>query len=163
LNNAVFDPIAGIANERDAVRMFVDVLRREQHALQQADVSVLLPLAAEKASHAQQLAKLAQAREQWLAVPDSPEDQDTEDQGDMERRLADHPTATVAWQELLQLTETAHQINEINGILVNQRLRYNQQRLFALQAAAHGLHDNGLYGSNGQPQIFSGGRRLGEI
>ena len=81
----------------------------------------------------------------------------------MERRLADHPAAAMAWQELLQLTETAHQINEINGILVNQRLRYNQQRLSALQAAARGLHDNGLYGSNGQPQIFSGGRRLGEI
>lgn len=158
MNNAAFDPIAGIANERDAVRVFIDVLRREQHALQQADVSVLLPLAAEKASHAQQLAELTQAREQWLAVPDS-----FEDQGDMERRLADHPTAAMAWQELLQLTETAHQINEINGILVNQRLRYNQQRLSALQAAARGLHDNGLYGSNGQPQIFSGGRRLGEI
>ena len=158
MNNAVFDPIAGIANERDAVRVFIDVLRREQHALQQADVSVLLPLAAEKASHAQQLAELAQAREQWLAVPDFPENQ-----GDMERRLADHPTAAMAWQELLQLTETAHQINEINGILVNQRLRYNQQRLSALQAAAHGLHDNVLYGSNGQPQIFSGGRWLGEI
>jgi flagella synthesis protein FlgN len=158
LNNAVFDPIAGIANERDAVRVFIDVLRREQHALQQADVSVLLSLAAEKASHAQQLAELTQAREQWLAVPDSPEDQ-----GEMERRLADHPTAAMAWQELLQLTETAHQINEINGILVNQRLRYNQQRLSALQAAARGLHDNGLYGANGQPQIFSGGRRLGEI
>jgi flagellar biosynthesis protein FlgN len=158
LNNATFDPIAGIASERDAVRVFIDVLRREQHALQQADVSVLLPLAAEKASHAQQLAELTQSREQWLAVSDS-----FEDQGDMERRLADHPTAAMAWQELLQLTETAHQINEINGILVNQRLRYNQQRLSALQAAARGLHDNGLYGSNGQPQIFSGGRRLGEI
>lgn len=158
MNNAVFDPIAGIANERDAVRVFIDVLRREQHALQQADVSVLLSLAAEKASHAQQLAELTQAREQWLAVPDS-----LEDQGDMERRLADRPTAAMAWQELLQLTETAHQINEINGILVNQRLRYNQQRLSALQAASRGLHDNGLYGANGQPQIFSGGRRLGEI
>ena len=158
MNNATFDPIAGIANERDAVRVFIDVLRREQHALQQADVSVLLPLAAEKASHAQQLAELTQTREQWLAVPDS-----FEDQGDMERRLADHPTAAMAWQELLRLAETAHQINEINGILVNQRLRYNQQRLSALQAAARGIHDNGLYGSNGQPQIFSGGRRLGEI
>lgn len=158
MNNTVFDPNIGIANERDAIRVFIDVLRREQHALQQADVSVLLPLAAEKASHAQQLAELTQAREHWLAVPAFFEDQDT-----MERRLADHPAAAMAWQELLQLTKTAHQINEINGILVNQRLRYNQQRLCALQAAACGLHDSGLYGSNGQPQIFSGGRRLGEI
>ena len=156
MNNTVFDPVAGIADERDAIRAFIEVLRREQHALQQADVSVLLPLAAEKASHAQQLAELAQAREQWLAASDSPE-------GDMEPRLADHPAAAMAWQELLQLTEIAHQINEINGILVNQRLRYNQQRLSALQAAARGLHDNVLYGSNGRPQIFSGGRRLGEI
>ena len=163
MNNAVFDPISGIANERDAIQMFIDVLRREHQALQQVYVSALLPLAAEKANHAQQLAELAQARERWLAAPDSSEDQGAENQGDMERRLADHPTAAMAWQELLQLTETAHQINEINGILVNQRLRYNQQRLSALQAAAHGLHDNVLYGSNGQPQIFSGGRRLGEI
>lgn len=158
MDNTVFDPVTGIANERDAVRVFIEILRREQHALQQADVSVLLPLAAEKARHAQQLAELTQAREQWLAVPSS-----LEDQGDMERRLADHPTAAIAWRELLQLTETAHQINEINGILVNQRLRYNQQRLSALQTAAQGVHNDGLYGSNGQPQIFSGGRRLGEI
>ena len=41
-----------------------------------------------KQSYAQQLAELTQTREQWLAVPDS-----FEDQGDMERRLADHPTA----------------------------------------------------------------------
>lgn len=158
MNNSVFDPSVGIASERDAIRVFIDVLRREQHALQRADVSVLLPLAAEKAGHAQQLADLAQARERWFAVPDS-----LGDQNSMKRRLSDHPTAAMAWQELLQLTETAYQINEINGILVNQRLRYNQQRLSALQAAARGLHDNGLYGSNGQPQIFSGGRKLGEI
>lgn len=157
MDNAVFDPVAGIANERDAVRVFIEVLRREQHALQQADVSVLLPLAAEKANHAQQLADLTRAREQWFAAPDSPANP-----GSMEGRLADYPAAAGAWRELIQLAETAHQINEINGILVNQRLRYNQQRLSALQAAAHGIHNDGLYGSDGQPQTFSGGRRLGE-
>ena len=158
MGKAVFDPVAGIAKERDAVRAFIDVLHREQHALQQADVSVLLPLAAEKANHAQQLTELTQARKQWLAVPDS-----LEDQGDMKGRLADYPTAAEAWRELVQLAEIAHQINEVNGVLVNQRLRYNQQKLSALQAAAHGIHNNGLYGSDGQPRTFSGGRRLGEI
>ena len=157
MDNAVFDPVAGIANERDAVRVFIEVLRREQHALQQANVSVLLPLAAEKANQAQQLAELTRAREQWFAVPDS-----SVNQGGKEGRLADYPAAATAWRELVQLAETARQINEINGILVNQRLRYNQQRLSALQAAAHGIHNDGLYGSDGQPQTFSGGRRLGE-
>ena len=157
MGNAVFDPVAGIANERDAIRVFIDVLQREQHALQQADVSVLLPLAAEKANHAQQLAELACAREQWLAVPDSLGNRDS-----MEGRLADYPAAAGAWGELVHLAETAQQINEVNGILVNQRLRYNQQRLSALQAAVHGVHNDGLYGSDGQPQNFSGGRRLGE-
>ena len=124
MGNADFDPVAGIANERDAIRVFIDVLQREQHALQQPDVSVLLPLAAEKANHAQQLAELASAREQWLAVPDSLGNRDS-----MEGRLADYPAAAGAWGELVHLAETAQQINEVNGILVNQRLRYNQQKL----------------------------------
>ena len=156
LTAMVFHPLASITEERDATRNFIDVLEREQDALKQADVSLLLPLAKEKTHQAQQLARLADARNQWLAKLGYPRDR-----SGMERGLKDCglPGAADAWQDLLQLAETASQLNKVNGILIAQRLRYNHQALAVLQAATHSA---GLYGADGQPQLFSGGRQLGE-
>ena len=154
LAEMIFDPVASVAHECAATRDFIDVLEREQHALKHADVSLLLPLETEKAQQAQQLAQLANARNHWLAKLGY-----AQDRTGMERGLEIFPAAADAWQELLQLAETASQLNKINGILVGQRLRYNQQALSILQAATHGT---GLYGSDGQPRLFSIGRQLGE-
>ncbi len=158
MSNATFDPVACVTREHDAALEFIDLLRREQHALHHADGSLLLPLAMEKSRQAQQLAQLADARNRWLGMLGYPQDRTG-----MERGLQDCPDAADAWQKLLQLAETASQLNKINGILVAQRLRYNQQRLSALQSATHSARSAGLYGSDGQPQPFSGGRRLGEV
>ncbi|SFW14759.1 flagella synthesis protein FlgN [Nitrosovibrio sp. Nv17] len=152
---AGFDPAAGIARERDAMLDFIDLLRREQHALQQADPSPLPPLATEKAHRAQQLAELAAARAHWLdasGLPHAP--------GGTGALLREGP-ATGAWNELRTLAETASQLNRINGILVGQRLRHTQQRLSLLQAI-HGAPGTDLYGSGGRPQPCASSRRLGE-
>jgi flagella synthesis protein FlgN len=156
LTGMVFDPADSIVQERDATRNFIGILEQEQHALQQADVSLLLPLTKEKSSQAQQLTRLADARNEWLAKRGY-----SRDRSGMERGLKDcnSPGAADAWGELLQLAETASQLNKINGVLIAQRLRYNHQALTVLQAATHSA---GLYGSDGQPQLFSGGRQLGE-
>ena len=158
MSNAAFDLVACVTRERDAALEFIDILRREQHALHHADGSLLLPLAMEKSLQAQQLAQLADARNYWLEMLGYPQDRIG-----MERGLQDCPDATDAWQKLLQLAETASQLNKINGILVAQRLRYNQQRLSALQSTTQSARSAGLYGSDGQPQPFSGGRTLGEV
>ena len=55
LTAMVFHPLASITQERDATRNFIEVLEREQDALKQADISLLLPLAKEKAHQAQQI------------------------------------------------------------------------------------------------------------
>src|SRR5688500_18258168 len=68
LNNVTFDPVVCVTRERDAALDFIDILRREQRALHHADVSLLLPLAMEKAQQAQQLAQLADSRNRWLAM-----------------------------------------------------------------------------------------------
>ena len=156
LTEMAFNPSVSIAQERDATRNFIGVLEQEQHALQQADVSLLLPLTKEKASQAQQLTRLADARNQWLAKHGY-----SRDRSGMERGVkdCDSPDAADAWRELLQLAETASQLNKINGVLIAQRLRYNHQALTVLQAATHSA---GLYGADGQPQLFAGGRQLGE-
>ncbi|MGH8762344.1 MAG: flagella synthesis protein FlgN [Nitrosospira sp.] len=154
LAETVYDPVACVARECAATRDFIDVLEREQYALQQADVSLLLALEKEKVQQAQQLSQLTDARNRWLAKLGY-----AQDRTGMERGLKIFPAATDAWQKLLRLAETASQLNKINGVLIGQRLRYNQQALAVLQAATHGT---GLYGSDGQPRLFSIGRPLGE-
>jgi flagella synthesis protein FlgN len=153
----VFDLAACISYERDATRDFVDVLRREQHALQEADISLLPALAAEKARQAQYLTELADARNCWLTTRGQ-----LKDRRGVEHVLEDLPAAAEVWNELLQLAETANRLNKINGTLISQRLRYVQQRLSVLQAPISSLPHAGLYTANGQPQSFSGGRCLAE-
>lgn len=150
-----FDPIAGIASERDATQGFIDLLQREQRTLQQADISALISLTKEKTDRMQQLAQMADARNTWLA-----ELGHTGDRSGIECVLPDYPAVTDVWTDLLQLAEMAMQLNKINGVLIDQRLRYNQQALTVLQAATP--QNSGLYGSDGQPQPLSGGRQLGE-
>lgn len=150
-----FDPAVCIAFERDATQNFIDLLRREQRTLQQADVSELVALTNEKTHQVQQLAQLADARNRWLATLGY-----TGDRSGVERVLHDCPAATGVWKELLQLAGMAAHLNKINGDLIDQRLRYNQQALAVLQAATP--ENSGLYGSDGQPRSFSGGRQLGE-
>ncbi len=154
LTETAFEPDASITRERDATREFIDLLEREQHALRQVDVSLRLQLAKEKARQAQQLAQLADARTHWLVGLDY-----SRDRAGMEHGLQNWPAAADAWRELLQFAETASQLNKTNGILISQRLRYNQQAFSVLQAATCGA---GLYGADGQPALFSGGRRLAE-
>lgn len=157
MTNSIFDPVACISRERDATRDFIDILRREQVALQQPGTPLLLAIASEKAHHAQQLAQLSDARNYWLRKLGY-----TQDHIGMERGLRDCPAAVDAWEELLQLAETASQLNKINGILVGQRLRYTQQAISVLQTSTHGGQNVRLYCSDGQPQPFFGGRQLGE-
>lgn len=150
-----FDPAPSIHAECEATRNFIEILRREQLALKQAEVSILLPLAQEKAQQAQHLAQLSEARRRWLFTHGH-----ATDRSGVESGLRNFPDAAKAWQELVQLAETASQLNRINGNLVGQRLRYNQQAIAALQEATH---FTGVYGCNGHTQPFSGGRQLGEV
>jgi flagellar biosynthesis protein FlgN len=155
LTETVFDPVRFIRSECDAIRNFIDTLRREQGALRQADVSLLPLLAEEKAQRAQHLAQLADARKCLLLTQGR-----ATDRAGVERWLQGFPVAADAWQELIRLAETASQLNSINGKLVGQRLRYNQQAIAALQDATQVAS---LYGANGHTQPFLVGRQLGEV
>jgi len=127
----IFDPSRSINAECEATRNFIEILQREQSALKQAEVSILLPLAQEKAQQAQQLAQLSEARKRWLFTQGH-----ATDRLGVEDELRNFPGASEAWQELVQLAETARQLNEINGNLVGQRLRYRRQRTLAVFMAA---------------------------
>ncbi|MBN9125552.1 MAG: flagellar biosynthesis protein FlgN [Nitrosospira sp. 56-18] len=153
-----FDPATRIAAERDATQDFIHLLQREQGILQEKDVSELLALSREKGSQAQRLVELASERNRWIESLGC-----SHDHAGMERALQGCPEAAQAWSQLLQLAQAASELNKINGILVNQRLRYNTQALAALQGPVQSAGLSGLYGSDGQPRLFKGGRRLGEV
>jgi flagella synthesis protein FlgN len=154
----VFDPATRIAAERDATQDFIRLLRREQGILQESDVSELLPLSREKGSQAQRLVELAGERGRWIESLGYSHDHEG-----MERALQGYPEAAEAWRQLLELAQAASELNKINGILVNQRRRYNAQALAALQGPVQSAGLAGLYGADGQPRLFKGGRRLGEV
>lgn len=150
----MFDPALQLSLECQATRHVVDLLRREQLALQQADISALDPLIQEKNYQLQQLAQLADARKQWIATLGHGLDREG-----TERAFRDCPDAAVAWAELLDLAKTAVQINKINGLIIDRRVRHNQRVLRELRAATQAT---ALYGSDGQPRPIGLARQLGE-
>ena len=158
MTNSIFDPVACISRERDATRNFIDILRQEQAALQQPGASLLLSIANEKAHQAQQLAQLSDARNYWLRKFGY-----TQDHIGMERGLRDYPAAVDAWEELLQLAETASQLNKINGILSPALALHPAERSrhsSPLPAAPEALVYTDRMGS---PSRSPAGVRLGEV
>lgn len=142
--------------ETAQLRGFLSLLEREQQALVAGEVDRLLPLAEEKSAHFARLAGLGEARNQALAAESLPPDRKG-----MEAWLERHPElsgAHRAWQDLLQLTLKAREINQVNGRLIGSRLAGNQQALSVLLAAAN---QASLYGPDGQARPLGGGRSLG--
>jgi flagella synthesis protein FlgN len=149
-----FAPALQLVLECEATRRFVDILEREQFALQQVDVSSLDSLTGEKTHQLEQLAEFADARRGWLTLNGY-----TTDREGMERALHDHPGSYVIWRDLLGLAETAVQMNKINGSLIDRHLRHNQQKLRIMRAAIQPVN---LYGSDGQTQTVRPARRFDE-
>jgi flagellar biosynthesis/type III secretory pathway chaperone len=154
LAEALFDPPAHLVLEREAVRYFVDILQREQSALQHGDIAALDTLVQEKTHQLERLARLGDERHNWLAM----QGQGTGHE-DMERGLRAYPGADAVWRELLDLARTAMQLNKLNGWLTGWHMRHNGQRLKAVRAAVQPVN---LYGSDGQSRIARSGYSLGE-
>ena len=149
---ATADFVSRLHAERDALKAFVTLLEAEQQALISGNADQLLGLADSKVLAAQELNKLAAARNDQLRV----------DSGGMTAWLqANAANGLSAWHDILQLAEQAKQLNRTSGILIQTKLRYNQQALMALQNAAHGV--TGLYGPDGQHSLSASGRTLGSV
>ena len=143
--------------ERDALKAFVTLLETEQQALISGNTDQLLELADSKVLAAQELSKLATARCDELRASGA-----KIESGGMTAWLqANAANGLSAWNDILQLAEQAKQLNRTSGILIQTKLRYNQQALMALQNAAHGV--TGLYGPDGQHSLSASGRTLGSV
>lgn len=147
--------LAAINAERAALFDFVALLRREQSMLTENLTDQLLELSEQKSNAALSLNQLGEAR-RALLQKNTPQ----LDAVAIQDWLGTHsPTGLVAWREVLSLAAQAHQLNSINGELIQMKLRHNQQALAVLSNA---VNKASLYGPNGQPDFSPGsGRSLG--
>ena len=152
------DFIPRLHAERDALKAFVTLLETEQQALLGGYTEQLLTLADSKTQAVHELSKLANVRRNELLARGAK----TEAGGSIAAWLQTHAADSLpVWHSIQQLAEQAQHLNRTNGVLIQTKLRHNQQALAALQNAAHSV--NGLYGPDGQPHLPTSGRTLGSV
>ena len=145
-----------VSAEADALDEFVQLLETEQEALAAGEIDRLLPLAEQKNLSAGRLADMARQRNQALGAAAL-----AADRVGMDAWLARHPGAAAVrrdWERLLGAAARARNLNELNGRLIAERVRHNQQALAALMAAGE---QAALYGPDGQQRISGAGSTLG--
>ncbi|MBU1689473.1 MAG: flagellar protein FlgN [Gammaproteobacteria bacterium] len=162
VNSAIASPsdlVKNLEAELRAFQDFIQVLQTEQDALVQGNVDPLLELARIKSEKVVLLSQLAESRTRFLSAKGY-----SQEQGGMmkwlQQRDGGNPQIAELWQQLLALAENAQQLNQINGSMIDTRLRNNQQALSILQAAAK---QSALYGPDGQTQALGLGRPIGKV
>lgn len=147
-----------LADELDALRAFVALLKLEQESLVAGQVDALLGLIEQKSALATRLSDCSAQREAALAQLALPPGR-----AGMEAWFETAPAAAESrqrWSDLLPLAAAARELNELNGKLIGTRLQHNQQALTALLGAAEQAM---TYGPDGHTQLggSSGGRSRG--
>lgn len=146
--------------ELRAFRGFIEILQTEQDALVRGDVDRLIEFAQLKSEKVVLLSRLAEHRNHFISAQGlDPEN------GGMETwlhhfRAGETPQVAEIWAQLLELARTAQHLNQINGAMIETRLRNNQQALAVIQAAAN---QSSLYGPDGQTRTTGLGRPLGKV
>jgi flagella synthesis protein FlgN len=153
------DLVKNLEAEIRTYQAFIQVLQTEQDALVQGDVDPLLELAQIKSEKVVLLSQLAEKRTRFLSARGC-----AQEHGGMakwlQQRNEDNPQIAELWQQLLSLAENAQQLNQINGTMIDTRLRNNQQALAILQTAAK---QSALYGPDGQTQSPGLGRPIDKV
>lgn len=131
--------------ESEALAAFITLLRDEQQALVRGELESLSAFAESKTICLFELSRLGEQRLQWLRNRGL-----TANRAGMEQLLREQAAAAAqvrdAWRKLLDLTQTAQQLNETNGGLIGSRLNGTQRALGVLFSTTN---IGGAYTSNG--------------
>ena len=128
-----------IEAELDAAKHFLSLLKEESDALVAGDTDGLSVIVQKKSELLQKIGHLAQEREQLLPVAKM---------GDWMR---ERPEISKAWQDLIVLGQEIKRFNEVNGKIIDIRLRATQQSLGMLQSLSRAT--TYLYGPDGQTSV----------
>lgn len=149
--------LAALTEELRVVRSFAELLKREQGLLTENSIDQLPALAEKKSTHALQLNEVAEGRRRLLqkSLP-------VLDSTAIQTWLTNNcPQGLALWQEIRAMAEQAQLLNNINGELIQMKLRHNQQTLTVLSNAVNKAN---LYGPDGQTDFAPGsGRSLGSV
>jgi flagella synthesis protein FlgN len=145
--------VAPLEQERARVREFLRLLESEQASLVAGDHEQLMGYTEQKAARILELRRFSESRSRLLASHGLRADKDG-----MSTWLEEHAdgAARRIWDEIKSLAAQVRAANEINGALVEARLKHNQASIAALQAASRSA---GVYGPDGSPRLAQGQRR----
>jgi flagellar biosynthesis/type III secretory pathway chaperone len=142
--------------ECEALAAFITLLRDEQQALVHGELESLSAFAESKTICLFELSRLGEQRLQWLRKRGL-----TANGAGMELLLREQAGAALlardAWRKLLDLTQTAQQLNDTNGNLIGARLNGTQRALSVLFSTAN---IGGAYTSNGSTVCFRAAQTL---
>jgi flagella synthesis protein FlgN len=141
-------PLSSLREEQRVITALLAVLKQEQQQLVAADIDGLTELTPRKAALVNDMAVLASQRHSALGAAGH-----KAEEAGMEAWLAASGDATAAplWQQVLELTREAKELNRLNGTLISKHLSHTQGALQALRPQAQG----NFYGPSGQPTSSS--------
>ena len=136
-----------LSQERSRVRDFLKLLADEQAALVAGDHDQLPGITEQKATRILELRRYSENRSRLLAGYGLRPDRDG-----MSAWIEEHADETTRriWDDIKSLAAQVHATNEINGVLLEARLKSNQAAIAALQAAAR---TPSVYGPEGAPRL----------
>lgn len=139
-----------LQQEQAALDQFIELLQQEQAALVAADVDKLQSLSELKQQLSEHLNTLAQQR----VAQQERAGYSADASGTRAWLAAQPPAVGDAWKKLLATAQTARDLNQTNGQLIQTHMQHNQQALSVLMGAANRLD---VYGADGQPLSGPGG------
>lgn len=150
---------AALQAEQDTLGAFVSLLREEQEILVRGDAERLALIAPEKAAKINLLTELGEQRNRYLSSQNL-----TRNAEGMTTWLKRNPSLAASarkiWEQLLACAETAREINQSNGLLIESSLQQNRLRLGILQVANA---SEGVYRPDGQLRSLRHARSLSQV
>jgi flagella synthesis protein FlgN len=149
-------PHTTLQDELKLINCLIDLMKQEQQFLVAANTDGLATLTPLKTQLIEQAATLAAQRHQALAA-----EKFAESEVGMEAWLVrmSNAAASASWQQLLDKTRDAKELNRVNGMLINKQLTQNQNLINAMRTPA-GAADTTFYGPQGQTTAITGKRGL---
>lgn len=152
----IASPAATLATECQLIDSLSALLREEQRLLVVADTDGLAALTPQKGQCVKQLGEQAALRHRALAAAGL-----EASEAGMAPWLEAHgaPETRALWEQLLEATREAKELNRVNGMLINKHMAHNQQMLDALRTTAAGA-DTTMYGPGGEKVAGGPSRRF---
>lgn len=154
------DFVANLKAECQLFETFIELLQSEQETLLRGDIDRLADIAQLKSEKVLALSQLEDNRNSFLIAQSHNASLSGMDAW-LKAEGGNPMDAGDLWRRLLGLAKQAQQLNQANGAIIEQKLRYNQQSLAVLQMASK--QSSLLYGPDGQTLNVNKGRPLGKV